>query len=74
MKKFAGKYQEPLLELNLHHLTLVFSLMKHKPVLLKHSNCSHSSGLDILMIFFTWTHMESNLNYFSMILTNFIRT
>ena len=32
LKKFAGKYQEQLLELNFHHLTLVFLWMKWKQI------------------------------------------
>ena len=46
-EKFKSKYHEQLLELNLHHLTLVFSWMKWKPIFLKHNNCSHSLGSDI---------------------------
>ena len=75
MKKFAGKYKEQLVELNLHHRTLVFSWMEWKPVFLKHNNCSHSFGTDILVTYFLYGHrVESNLNYFSKILTSFTQT
>ena len=76
MKKFGSKYhQEQLLELTFYHLTLVFSWMKRKPVFLKHSNCSHSFGSDILMTYFWYGHMSKNdLIYFSKILTRFIQT
>ena len=75
MKNFASKYQEQLLELNLHHLMLVFSWMKWKPIFLENKNCSHSFGLDILMTYFLYEHMvKNNLIYFSKILANFIQT
>ena len=67
MKKSASKYQEQLLELNLQHLTSAFSWVKWKPLFLKHNNCSHSSGLDILMAYFLYRHMVK-------ILTSFIQT
>ena len=52
MKKFTRKYQEQLLKLNLHHLTLIFSWMKWKPVFLKHNISSYSFGSDILTAYF----------------------
>ena len=74
MKNFAGKRQEHLLELNLHHFTLLFLWMKCRRVFLKHNNCSHSFGSDISMTNFLYGHTAtSNLIQFSKILTKFIQ-
>ena len=70
MKKFASKYQEQLLELNLHHLTLVFLWMKWKPV--KTQQLQSFIWLRYIDdMFFIWTHGEEQLNLFLKYLNEF---
>ena len=65
MKRFAGKYQEQLLELNLHLLTLVFSWMKWKPVFLKPERLQPFIWLRYIdATFFIWTHGAEQLKLF----------
>ena len=57
MKNFASKYQEQLLELNLHQP--VFTSVS------QHNNCSHSFGLRYIDdIFFIQTHGKEQCNLF----------
>ena len=55
IKKFAGKYQEHLLDLNLHHLETETSFLKH-------NDWSHLFALDMLITYFLYGQMVKN-NY-----------
>ena len=68
MKRFAGNYQEQLLEFwtKFAPYWACICMDEMNPVFKIHNNCSHSFGLDTLMTYFLYGHMvQNNLKYFS---------
>ena len=72
---FASKYHEQLLELNLHHLTLVFLLINWKLVFKKKQQLQPFIWLRYIDdILFIWTDVVNQLELFLEDLNEFNQT